>query len=65
VRDDIFPTLTGKVTGEQHKGNISNLALASLDSGNVLQLQGRVISEQHLGRVLDRSFPGIHKFLSL
>lgn len=50
--------------GRHTKSDITNLACTGiLDPGNILELEGRIVTEQNLGSVLDGSAPGIDEFL--
>lgn len=56
---------TTKIPKMLTKGNIADLALgAGLDARNSLQLQRRVVSEQHLWCILDSSSSGIDELLN-
>ena len=50
--------------GAHTKGDISNLAIATvIDSRDTLELQGRVVAEQNLGRILNSPLPGVDELL--
>jgi hypothetical protein len=63
VRDDFFPALSLQMAREQDKGDVADFSFSGGQSRDVLQLQRRIIPEEDLGRILDRSLPGVDEFL--